>query len=618
MKKIAVIVWFILLPQISLAAPDVPIDLTLSAGETAITVNWTANTDPIDGYYIHWGKSAANLDMRKTISTPTAETYTIPDLDVNTTYYVAISAFDASSESEKSGVVSMTTLADDNAPATPTGFGVSTILDITNSTVDLVWTKNTEGDLANYKIHYGTSSRSYSTVLTTAGADVNAYHVIDLISSERYYFAISAVDTSDNESVKTDELIVDTLADANPPNIPENLSAELTGSWEISITFDSNNDGMVDLEGHKLYYGTATGSYETPVDIGKDTSYVLSGLSDNITYYFAVSSYDYSGNESGKSDEESKKSEEIKTLLSDSETFEGGCFIATAAFGSYDHPAVKVFRAFRDIYLSNNSLGKKLINLYYHYGPAAAKKVGNYPPLRIIAIAVLFPLLIICFFVVKIGVFSTLLIVLLPYLVYRIKLARLIMIFVLVLSSSAYALENNTIGMKAGYSIASDQAQKDIYKKDLVSLTLFYDRTLYKNLSVDFAVGYLNKKGKALSQSGSPTAIETSLMLVPCSSSLKLNFEITPLVIAFVGGGIDYWYYKEKTESEKYDAIDDGHYGVGGYHGKAGLKLLTGDEDYYKKVGVIIEAVYSKIDRFDKNEIDLGGWTFNVGLLYRF
>ena len=43
----------------------------------------------------------------------------------------------------------------------------------------------------------------------------------------------------------------------------------------------------------------------------------------------------------------------------------GGCYIATMAYGDYDHPQVMVLRQFRDSYLSKRGWGKKFINFYY-------------------------------------------------------------------------------------------------------------------------------------------------------------------------------------------------------------------------------------------------------------
>ena len=47
----------------------------------------------------------------------------------------------------------------------------------------------------------------------------------------------------------------------------------------------------------------------------------------------------------------------------------GGCYIATMAYGDYDHPQVMVLRQFRDLYLSKRGWGKKFINFYYAHSP---------------------------------------------------------------------------------------------------------------------------------------------------------------------------------------------------------------------------------------------------------
>lgn len=47
----------------------------------------------------------------------------------------------------------------------------------------------------------------------------------------------------------------------------------------------------------------------------------------------------------------------------------GGCYIATMAYGDYDHPQVMVLRQFRDSYLSKRNWGKKFIKFYYANSP---------------------------------------------------------------------------------------------------------------------------------------------------------------------------------------------------------------------------------------------------------
>jgi PKD repeat protein len=76
-------------------------------------------------------------------------------------------------------------------------------------------------------------------------------------------------------------------------------------SWNPPTT---NSDGTVleDLAGYNVYYGTESGNYTDVIDVGDVTSYDLSGLSDGITYYFAVIAYNASGDESAYSNEASK------------------------------------------------------------------------------------------------------------------------------------------------------------------------------------------------------------------------------------------------------------------------------------------------------------------------
>jgi hypothetical protein len=49
-----------------------------------------------------------------------------------------------------------------------------------------------------------------------------------------------------------------------------------------------------------------------------------------------------------------------------------GCFVATAVYGSYDHPAVLTLRAFRDRDLMPCSWGRAFVWAYYRIGPRLA------------------------------------------------------------------------------------------------------------------------------------------------------------------------------------------------------------------------------------------------------
>jgi hypothetical protein len=54
-----------------------------------------------------------------------------------------------------------------------------------------------------------------------------------------------------------------------------------------------------------------------------------------------------------------------------------GCYIATMAYGDYDHPQVMILRQFRDEVLDKSALGKWFIKNYYHYSPKLVERLKN-------------------------------------------------------------------------------------------------------------------------------------------------------------------------------------------------------------------------------------------------
>jgi hypothetical protein len=61
------------------------------------------------------------------------------------------------------------------------------------------------------------------------------------------------------------------------------------------------------LSGYRVYYGSAPGTYiqsaAQGINAGNVTVHIVNGLTGGQRYYFAVTAYDTSGNESGFSNE---------------------------------------------------------------------------------------------------------------------------------------------------------------------------------------------------------------------------------------------------------------------------------------------------------------------------
>lgn len=64
--------------------------------------------------------------------------------------------------------------------------------------------------------------------------------------------------------------------------------------------------------------------------------------------------------------------------LSSSSNSSGGCYIATAAYGSYDCPQVWVLRRYRDNRLAKSAAGRAFIKCYYAISPKLVKWFGGF------------------------------------------------------------------------------------------------------------------------------------------------------------------------------------------------------------------------------------------------
>jgi ribosomal protein L7/L12 len=76
----------------------------------------------------------------------------------------------------------------------------------------------------------------------------------------------------------------------------------------------------------------------------------------------------------------------------------GGCFIATAAFGTELAPEVGVLREFRDRSLLATAPGRRAVRLYYRLSPALAEAIAPRPALRATVRAMLRPVVAACRF----------------------------------------------------------------------------------------------------------------------------------------------------------------------------------------------------------------------------
>ena len=95
-------------------------------------------------------------------------------------------------------------------------------------------------------------------------------------------------------------------------------------------------------------------------------------------------------------------------VVGDSDGGGGGCFVATAAFGSPVEGHVSILRAFRDTYVLPCALGQIFVRTYNKYSPSLAHFIAKHETLRTVVRIGLMPLVAISFSTLHFGPIITL------------------------------------------------------------------------------------------------------------------------------------------------------------------------------------------------------------------
>jgi hypothetical protein len=144
---------------------------------------------------------------------------------------------------------------------------------------------------------------------------------------------------------------------------------------QVTLAWNANFEPTV--SGYRVYYGTTSSYYTAVIDVGNQTAVTITGLVPGVTYFISATAYTSTGDESNFSGEIA-----YSVPGSSPSSSGGGCFIATAAFGSYLAPEVAILRAFRDEVLMTNSPGRAFVEWYYRVSPSIAAFIGEHALLK--------------------------------------------------------------------------------------------------------------------------------------------------------------------------------------------------------------------------------------------
>lgn len=119
------------------------------------------------------------------------------------------------------------TINDTTPPATPVGFTIT--LAMTNPrSFELTWRRNTEPDLAGYRIYRRTADSTMPILFRTVSAPDTMYRDTSILCDTLYYYWLSAIDTAENEGARIlrNYIYWCPLGVNYPPGLPQEFGLE--------------------------------------------------------------------------------------------------------------------------------------------------------------------------------------------------------------------------------------------------------------------------------------------------------------------------------------------------------------------------------------------------------
>lgn len=277
-------------------APAAPTGLAAVAGDTQVSLGWSDNGEIDFNHYRVYRATVSGGPYTLTASLGASE-YLATGLSNGTTYYFVVTAVDTFGyESFESSEVSATPAApaggDVTPPAVPTGLATTP----GDRQVVLNWNDVADADFASFKVYRSLTSGGVYTHIATR--TVSDYVDIGLTNSTTYFYKVSAVDTSGNESALSAVVSatpVGGAADTTPPPTPTGLTAAASDR-AVALNWDDSPAG--DFSHFRIYRSPTSGGTYTFIATRNLSNHTDGTLTNGTTYWYKVSSVDTSNNES--------------------------------------------------------------------------------------------------------------------------------------------------------------------------------------------------------------------------------------------------------------------------------------------------------------------------------
>lgn len=152
-----------------------------------------------------------------------------------------------------------------------------------------------------------------------------------------------------------------------------------------------------------------------------------------------------------------------------------------------------------------------------------------------------------------------------------------------------------------------------------------FGNELTEGIELSVNLSYLKKEGSATTATGRISADTATYEQVPIhvSISYRLIYKDDQAIVPYIGGGYTHLFYREKINDNQISGDQMG------YHMRGGLRLLLDyfdpetAKDFSSDWNVLntyltFEAIYSKVNDFGNEDLDLGGLTYIGGIRFEY
>ncbi|MDD1756995.1 MAG: fibronectin type III domain-containing protein, partial [Methanomassiliicoccales archaeon] len=268
-------------PSQTATVPSAPQSLTAIASNAQVALSWYAPSDnggaSITNYAVYRGTTPGG----ETLLTMLGDllTHTDAGLPNGQTFYYKVSALNSVGEGPRSNEASATPAT---VPSAPQGLSATA----GDAQVTLAWTPPSDdggSPITNYVIYRGTTSGA--EVMLASVGDVLTYLDSGLSNGQSHYYKVSAINAYGEGSLSEEAF----ATPGTVPSAPLGLIATPGDSF-INLTWmPPASDGGSPILNYTIYRGASPGGESFLLTIEASPSYVDSGLSNSVTYYYKVS-----------------------------------------------------------------------------------------------------------------------------------------------------------------------------------------------------------------------------------------------------------------------------------------------------------------------------------------